>query len=110
MKAAARTCACAISLDHLDFRLFMFGSFSRSQDEYRRKFIVLKKLFEFGAYANALDCLDCSRGALAVFNFNIFISGSKCLSPLMNAAVRTCPCAILFYHLDIRLFMFGSHC
>ena len=26
MKAVVRTCACAISLDHLDFTLFMFGS------------------------------------------------------------------------------------
>ena len=31
MKAVVRTCACAISLDHLDFRLFMFGSHSYSK-------------------------------------------------------------------------------
>jgi len=29
--AVVRTCACAISLDHLDFRLFMFGSHSYSK-------------------------------------------------------------------------------
>ena len=31
MKAIVRTCACAISLDHLDFSLFMFGSHSYSK-------------------------------------------------------------------------------
>ena len=31
MKAVVRTCACAISLDHLDFRLFMYGSHSYSK-------------------------------------------------------------------------------
>ena len=48
MKAVVRTCTCAISLDHLNFRLFMFGSYSRNQDEFttvsfilRRKFLVL---------------------------------------------------------------------
>ena len=33
MKAVVRTCACAISPDHLDFRLFMFGSHSYSKSE-----------------------------------------------------------------------------
>ena len=46
IKAVVRTCACAIFLDHLDFRLFMFGS-HRNQDEFavsfssRRKFVFL---------------------------------------------------------------------
>ena len=31
MKAVVRACACAISPDHLDFRLFMFGSHSFSK-------------------------------------------------------------------------------
>jgi len=31
MKAVVRTCACAVSLDHLDFRLFVFGSHSNSK-------------------------------------------------------------------------------
>ena len=31
MKAVVRTCACAISLDHLDFKLFMIGSHSYSK-------------------------------------------------------------------------------
>ena len=40
MKAVVRTCACAISLDHLDFRLFMFGSHGYSnQDEFTVTFI-----------------------------------------------------------------------
>ena len=39
-----------------------------------------RKLFEFGAYANSLDHLDCSRGTLAVFYNKIFILGRKFLS------------------------------
>ena len=67
MKAIGRSCACSISLDHLDFRLYMFGSHSPNQDE-------------LGAYANSLDHLDWSHGVLAVFYNQIFISGSKFLS------------------------------
>ena len=33
MKGNGRSCACSNSLDHLDFRLYMFGSHSRNQDE-----------------------------------------------------------------------------
>ena len=33
MKAVVTTCACAVSLDHVDFSLFMFGSHNRNQDE-----------------------------------------------------------------------------
>ena len=69
----------------------------------------LRKLFEFGAYANYLDDLDCSHGVLAVFNNKKIISGSKFLSPSLNAVVRTCACAISLDRLDFRLFMFGSH-
>ena len=68
-----------------------------------------RKLFEFGAYANSLDHLDCSHNVLAVFYNQIFISGSKFLSPSMKAVVRSCACAISLDHLDFRLFMFGSH-
>ena len=68
-----------------------------------------RKLFEFGAYANYLDHLDCSHGVLAAFYNKIFISESKFLSPSMKAVVRTCACAISLDHLDFRLFMFGSH-
>ena len=64
-----------------------------------------RKLFEFGAYANSLDHLDCS---LAVFYNEKFISGSKFLSSLMKAVVGTCFCAISLDHLDFRL-LFGSH-
>ena len=68
-----------------------------------------RKLFEFGAYANSLDHLDCSRGTLAVFYNKYFILGSKFLSPSMKAVVRTCAYAIFLDHLDFRLFMLGSH-
>ena len=52
----------------------MFGSHSPNQDEFtvsfisRRKYIslILRELFEFEAYANLLDHLDCSHGAQAV--------------------------------------------
>ena len=47
-----------------------------------------RKLFEFWAYANILDHLDCSHGALAVFYFR-----SKFLYPSMKSVVRTCACA-----------------
>ena len=40
-----------------------------------------RKLFEFGAYANSVDRLDCSHGVLAVFYKNNFIAESKFLSP-----------------------------
>ena len=66
-----------------------------------------RKLFEFGAYANSPDHLDCSHGVLAVFWNKIFISGSKFLSPSMKAVVRTCACAISLDNLDFRLLMFG---
>ena len=39
-----------------------------------------RKLFEFRAYADSLDHLDCSHGVLALLCNNFFISGSKCLS------------------------------
>ena len=70
------------------------------------------RMFEFGAYANSVDRLDCSHGVLAVFyknNFIIIIAESKFLSPPMKTVVRTCACAIFLDHLDFRLFMFGSH-
>ena len=68
-----------------------------------------RKLFEFGAYANSLDHLDCSHGVLAVFYNKKFISGSKFLSSSMKAVVGTCSCAISLDHLDFRLFIYGSH-
>ena len=70
---------------------------------------VLRKLFELGAYANALDYLDCTHGGLAVFYNKIFISGSKFLSPSMKSVVKTWACAFSLGHLDFRLLMFGSH-
>ena len=114
MKAVVRTCTCAISLDHLDFRMFMFGSHSRNQDEFtvgffsKPKFIFLfcKEAVRIVRLWNSLDYLDCS---LVVFYIIFFISGSKSLSPSMKAVVRTCACAILLGHLDFRVFMFGSH-
>ena len=90
------TCACAIYLHHFDFRLFIFGSHSRNQDEFTVSFIssgssssyFSRKLFHFWPYANSLDHLDCSLGALSVFCNIFFISGSKFLSPSLN--MRLC--------------------
>ena len=67
-------------------------------------------MFEFGAYANYLDNLDCSHSLLAVFYNKFFISGSKILSLSLKAVVRTCACAISHDHLDFWLYMFGSRC
>ena len=84
MKAVVRTCDCAISLDHLDFRLFMFGW---NQDEFTVSFILRRsssysfsrKLFEFGASVNSPAHLDCS---LAVFYDNFIFR--KQISLLIN--------------------------
>ena len=43
MKAVGRTCTCAISLDHLHFRMFMFCSQGRNQDEFTVSFILRQK-------------------------------------------------------------------
>ena len=83
----------------------MFGSHSPNQDEFtvsfisRRKYIslILRELFEFEAYANLLDHLDCSHGAQAVL-----------FSPTMKAIGKTYACAISLDHLNFRLYMFGS--
>ena len=114
MKAVIGTCPCANSLDHLDFRLFIFGSHILSQDEFTVRLIqdgsssswFSRKLFK---YANSLDHLDCSHGALAVLYIKFFISVDKWLSPSMKAVVRTCPCNISLRHLDFRLLMYRSH-
>ena len=116
MKAVVRTCACAFSLDHLDFRqlcmahivkirmhslsvLFRYGS---------SHYYFLTKLFEFAAYANSLDHLDCSNNALAVFFNKKFISGSKFLFASMKAVVRSCLFVISHDHLDYQIVIYGS--
>ena len=77
MKAVVRTCACAISLDHLG-QIVMFGSHSCSESAWIHVSIFrdissssfTRKLFGFAAYLNSLDHLYCS---LAVFyNKNLF--------------------------------------
>ena len=45
IKAVVGTCACAIFLDDLDFRLFMLDSQSRNQDEFTVSFILKRKFF-----------------------------------------------------------------
>ena len=83
MKAVVRTCACAISLHHLnlDFSLLCLAhiatrirmnSLSVLFRDGSSSSYCSRKLFEFGAYANSLDHLDCSHCALAVF----FVFGS----------------------------------
>ena len=57
MKAVVRTWACAISLEHLDFRLFMFGSYSRNQDEFTVSFISRQK-FMFLFYEESVRILS----------------------------------------------------
>ena len=63
MKAVVVSCPCAISLDHFEIRLFMFGSYTQNQNELSVSFIlrqklivlILSKLFNFVAQANYLD-------------------------------------------------------
>ena len=73
MKAVVGTCACALSLDHLGFRLLYLSTYSLSVlfwDECSSSYFS-RKLCKFGAYVNSLDHLDCSCGTLAVF-YNLF--------------------------------------
>ena len=91
LKAVVSTCICAISLDHLDFRLYLFGSHCRNRDEFIVTFfwygssssLFSRKLVEFGAYANALDHLDCSHGVHSVF-YNFFLFQEANLSPIIE--------------------------
>ena len=107
MKANVGCCSCAIYLDIA----------SRNQHDFTVKFILRQKfifiismnLFEFEAYTNSLDHLDCSHGVLAVFKIKFRTSGSKFISPSMKAVVETCTGVISLEHLDFRLFMFGSY-
>ena len=89
MKAVVRTCACAISLDHLDFLIVNVWHTELLEIRMNSLLVLfrdgssssyfLSKQFEFGAYANSLDHLDCSHGVLAVF-FNIFFQEAN-ISP-----------------------------
>ena len=60
MKAFVRICACAVSLDHLDFRLFMFGSHGRNQDEFTVSFISRQK-FIFLFFLEFQSCSNFER-------------------------------------------------
>ena len=74
IKAVVGTCLCAISLDHRDFRLFMFGIYSRNQDEIfvsfilRWKFIILvsEDVVRIWSLANYLDHLDCQNSVMVL--------------------------------------------
>ena len=44
-----------------------------------------------------------------MLHWQYFIAGRKFLSTSMKAVVGTCACANSLYHLDFRLFIFGSH-
>ena len=110
MKALVGACTCAISLGHLDFRLFMFGSSSQNQDEFtvsfisRRKstFNFLRNLFEFGAYVILLiyGLQSSCTGRILYYNFHF--SKQIFFFPSVKAVVRTDTCAISLVHLDFR--------
>ena len=99
------------------FRLFIFSSRSRNKDEFtvsfisKRKFIFLffKEAVWIWPYANSLDHLDCSLGALSVFCNIFFISGSKFLSPSLNMRLCYFPtiwisdCLSLSHIVEIRM-------
>ena len=88
--------ALVLSLYHLDFRLFTFGSHSWNQDEFTVRlfqswsssFYFSRKLFKFWAHENSLDHLYFSNCALAVFYNEFFISGSKFLIQSLKAVVN----------------------
>ena len=90
---------------------------TRNQDEFTLSFILRRKLiflfFEEAVQIWSLCELCWSFGLqscqLVVFYNQVFISGSKFLSPSVKAVVRTCACAISLDHFDFRLVMFGSH-
>ena len=75
MKAVIRTCACAISLDHLGLRLlclahiveFRMNSLSVLFRDRSLSSNFSRKLIEFGDNANSLDHMNCIHGVLAVF-------------------------------------------
>ena len=64
MKEVVGTCSCALTLDHLDFRLLCLAHIAtQNQDEFTLSLFqdgssssyFLRKQFEFGGYANTLD-------------------------------------------------------
>ena len=88
MKSVVGACPCAISLDHLDFRFFMLGSYSQNQDEvtlsfisrWKSTFLYFEEDVRIRSLCNSLDHLDCSHGVQAVFYSTFFISVSKLFS------------------------------
>ena len=109
MKAVVRTCACTISLGHFDFRMYLFGSHSRNQDQFTVS--LFKTEVHLPIFRGSCSNLELMQILLIIWIavWQFFASGSKFLSSSMKAVVGTCSCAISLDHLDLRLFMFGSH-
>ena len=94
-------CLCLAHIVKISMHLLSVSFQDGSSSSY-----FLMKLFQFWAYVNSLDHLNCSLAVLKIF---FFISGRTFLSPSIKAVVGTCSRANSLYHLDFRLFMFGSH-
>ena len=82
IKAVVRTSDC-LSLAHtVEIRMNSLSVFFRDGNS---SSYFSRKLFEFWAYANSLDHLDCSHGALAVFSNNFLFQ--KQMPPLSRAVL-----------------------
>ena len=111
MKAVVKTCTGAISLDHLDFRFFMFGSYSRNQDKFTVSLISWQKLiflvFEEAVRIQSLCKFSWSFGLQSWFTgsilwwFSFFRKQSSL--PSIKAGVRICACAIALDRLDLKI-------
>ena len=113
MQVVGRTCACAIFLDHLVFRLFIFCSHSQNQEEFT-VFFSWRLRFNFFFFKGSvwiwsLCEFPWSFGLQLQCTGSIFYFRKKISLPSMKAVVRACTCAIFLDHLNFRLFMFGSH-
>ena len=89
MKAVVRTCVCAISLDHLDFRLFMFGSHSSLKSEWIHCQLYFELEVHLPYFRGSCLSLELVRMLLIIwiaimvywqYFIIFFISGSKFLS------------------------------
>ena len=78
MKSVVENFACANSIDHLDFRLFIFGSHSQNQDEFTVSFILRRK-FIFLFFEEAARILSLCEFSWS-FGLQPWCSGSILLS------------------------------
>ena len=111
MKAVVKTCTGAISLDHLDFRFFMFGSYSRNQEKFTVSLISWHKLI-FLVFEGAVPIQSWCEFSWS-FGLQSWSTGSilwwfsffrkQSFLPSIKAGVSTCACAIALDRLDLKI-------